>query len=124
MKTMELSEFLAEAEKRFGPNSADWKFVCPACGTSQSARDLVAAGVPKEKVDSYIGFSCIGRFTNQGDKGITMKQQGKPWNKGCNWTLGGLFSIHELTVIKDGVRHAHFDLAPAPRSEEIQEVIP
>ena len=55
------------------------------------------AGVKKEDVGKFIGYSCIGRF----DK-----------NKGCDWSLGGLLKIHEIEIIStDGEHCKHFDLA-------------
>lgn len=97
-KTMKLDEFIAEAEKRFGKDRKKWRYICPSCETAQSAEDLLAAGVAKEDVDRYIGFSCIGRFTGE---------------KGCDWTLGGLFQIHELEIEDhEGKTHPHFELAP------------
>lgn len=121
MKTMTHAEFLEEAKRRFGPNAADWKFKCPACGTIQSVRQLhdavVAAGGKKDDVHGYIAFSCIGRFTKQGDAGITAKYQGKAWDKGCNWTLGGLLHIHELEVVMpEGRNRPTFELADGEAS--------
>jgi hypothetical protein len=115
---MTQDEFLAEAKQRFGDDVREWKFVCPACGTTQSVQQLVdaviAAGGKKDDVHRYIGFSCIGRFTGQGDVGITVKHKGQKWDKGCNWTLGGLLHIHELEVIMpDGRRRPTFQLAIA-----------
>ena len=99
MKKIKIDDFLKEAEVRFGKDRKDWKFICPRCKTPQSAADLVAAGVDKEKVNNYIGFSCIGRW----DK-----------NKGCDWTLGGLLNIHQLEIEDSaGKMHPHFDIAPA-----------
>lgn len=79
-------------------------FICPMCETIQSAMDFVRAGVEKEKVDNYLAFSCIGRWTH-----------GKPppdrngTQEGCNWTLGGLLKCHELEVVTaDGKRHPLF----------------
>lgn len=105
------AQFHEEAKKRFGDDPFQWKLVCPACGTVQCGEDLLKAGVTKEKLESYIGFACIGRFTGQGDKGIAAHNKGKPWTKGCNWTLGGLFQIHELEVVIDGKNRPAFELA-------------
>lgn len=56
---------------------------------------MEASGLEREEASQYIGFSCIGRFNNK--------------RTGCDWTLGGLFRIHELEVITDdGERHMHF----------------
>ncbi len=76
-------------------------FQCPICGTLQSANDLIEAGAGKDldEVEGYVGFSCIGRF----DK-----------TRGCDWTLGGLFGLHNLEVITpDGKHHPRF--RPVPR---------
>lgn len=113
MITMTQDEFLAEAQRRFGRNGRDWKFVCPACGTVQSIQQLFDAGLKKETVHQVLGYSCIGRFTGQGDEGIGAKNRGEPWTKGCNWTLGGLLHIHALEVVfPDGGRRPTFELAP------------
>lgn len=85
MRTVEQKEWLEEAKKRFGEDWKQWKFVCPVCKTVQTAQDLIDRGVEEQKVQSYLAFSCIGRF---GDK-----------DKGCDWTLGGLLKIHTLEVI-------------------------
>ena len=89
-------EFIAEGKKRFGDDPKNWKFRCPRCKTTQTAHDLVEAGVKKEEIDNYLGFSCIGRFTK---------------DKGCNWTLGGLFQIHELEVEFVGEVYRRFEFA-------------
>lgn len=99
MKILKLEEFKKLAAERFGSETHKWKFVCPRCKTAQSAEDLVAAGVSKDDVEKYVGFSCIGRFDE---------------TKGCNWTLGGLFQLHDLEIeTEDGKLHKHFDLAEA-----------
>jgi len=97
MRTVKLSDFIEEAKRRFGDDSRKWKFKCPQCKTVQSAEDLVAAGVSKDDVERFVGFSCIGRFK----EGV-----------GCDWTLGGLFQIHEIEIEdEDGKMHRHFELA-------------
>ncbi len=83
-------------------------FKCPACQTLQTGRDLIAAGAGPDfsSIEKYLGFSCIGRFI--GAPSPRQQPDGNP----CNWTLGGLFQIHRLTVITpDGARHPHFELA-------------
>lgn len=69
-------------------------FKCPMCGTIQSAADLIRAGVSPDDVGKYIGFSCVGRWTDAGPH----KRRNKP-GRGCDWTLGGLFKIHKLEVV-------------------------
>ncbi len=107
MRRITLEEFTKEATRLYGKDRKKWKFICPICGTEQSAEDLVNAGVSKDEVNKYIGFSCIGRWLNSG-----------PYDKnnpkvGCDWTLGGLFSVHKLEIIDyKGDSHPRFELAP------------
>jgi hypothetical protein len=103
MNTMTQETFLAEAQRRFGTDVLDWRFVCPKCHTAQSVRELqdavVAAGGSEDEVVKYVAFSCIGRFAG-------------PNGPGCDWTLGGLFRIHTLEVVMpDGARRPTFELA-------------
>ena len=84
-------------------------FVCPACGTVQCGEDLVKAGAGKDfdAVRNVLGFSCVGRYTHSKQPPKTKGTQ-----DGCNWTLGGLFQIHEFEVVTDdGKKHPHFRLA-------------
>jgi hypothetical protein len=81
---------------------------CPMCDTIQSATDLIAAGAGKnfDEIEKYLGFSCVGRWTHE--KPPPAK---KGTQQGCNWTLGGLFRTHKLTVTTpDGKAHARFEL--------------
>ena len=82
---------MAEGKRRFGSDRKDWKFKCVSCGTVQSARDFVEGSTDKDAMiksisGGIVGFSCIGRYVK---------------NIGCDWTLGGLFSIHEAVVKLD-----------------------
>jgi hypothetical protein len=100
------AEWLAQAERRFG-DPPNWAFICPICKTRQTPQDLIDAGVPKEKINSYIGFSCIGRFG--GIKGS---------GAGCDWTLGGLLRIHQTEVVmEDGNTRPVFEFAPDEKAE-------
>lgn len=106
MKTVTIKEYHAllrqqKCEKEF------LTMRCPACGTIQSARDLIAAGAGKDfdEVEKYLGFSCVGRWTHE--KGPPRE---KGTQEGCNWTLGGLFQIHEFEVIdEEGKHHPNFE---------------
>jgi len=105
MNTYTEKEWKAEGIKRFGKDVKKWKFVCPFCKTIQTPQDLLDAGVKKEDLDGFIGFSCIGRFTD-----------GK---KGCDWTLGGLFSIHESIIIcNDNRNRPIFEFADGDEANE------
>lgn len=60
----------------------------------------MSAGIAEDDVDNYIGFSCVGRFNNK--------------KTGCDWTLGGLFKMHEFEIEdEDGNMHPRFELAEA-----------
>lgn len=104
--------FLAEGERRFGPDARNWKFICPACKSVQGADDFYAAGFERGtgKVNNVLGYSCIGRFTGKGPAGSTRTQPGK----GCDWTLGGLLQIHELEVQTAESRVPHMEFADIP----------
>lgn len=84
-------------------------FKCPICGTVQTGTDLIRAGAGKtfDEIEKYLGFSCVGRWTNAG-----AFKKGSPSGKGCDWTLGGLFHVHKVEVItEDGEKHMTFELA-------------
>jgi hypothetical protein len=107
MKTMTLDEFKTAVLAQGVPHE-HIAMVCPMCGTIQSGADLIAAGAGADfdAVEKYLGFSCVGRFT--GAESPRKKPDGEP----CNWTLGGLFTLHKLEVVTpDGNRHPRFELA-------------
>lgn len=107
MKTMTLSEF-RDAVRAQGVPMEHVAMKCPMCGVVQSGNDLIAAnaGPDFEAVEKYLGFSCLGRFTGAGAP--RKEHDGKP----CNWTLGGLFSLHKFEVVTpDGKMHPRFELA-------------
>lgn len=115
MKTMTLDEFLA-ALKAQGVPRDDLALKCPMCGTIQSARNLIGAGAGPdfESVEGYLGFNCVGRWTGAGSP------REKPDGKPCNWTLGGLFSFHELEVITpDGKRNPRFEPATPEEAQAL-----
>lgn len=115
MKTVTLEEFHAALKAQGAPSRDDLAVVCPMCGTVQSARDFIKAGAGSdfEQVEKYLGFSCIGRFTGAGSP--RKSPDGNP----CNWTLGGLFSLHKLEVITpDGEHHPRFEPATAEQAQQ------
>lgn len=114
MKTMTLDDFRAALKAQGMPDRTHYAFKCPACSTVQSAADLIAAGAGSsfDEVEPYLGFSCVGRFTGAGSP--RKEADGKP----CNWTLGGLFKVHQLEVVTpDGKQHPHFK--PATPTEAL-----
>lgn len=109
MRKITLEQFKAEMKATGAKRVEDVRFLCPMCRTPQSATDLIAAGAgaTMDDVEKYVAFSCIGRWT--GAKPPRERPDGNP----CDWTLGGLFSLHELEVITpDGNSHPRFELAP------------
>lgn len=100
-------------------------FVCPICGTAQSMASLIAAGVNPEKVESYIGFSCEGRWTDAGpwvgEKDKSAKAKKRRGVRGCDWTLGGLFTLHTLEVeTDDGKFHPRFQPATPEQARALE----
>lgn len=109
MKTMTIPEFHAALHDQKAPSREDIAFKCVMCGTVQSARSFINAGAGKtmDDVDRWLGFSCVGRFTKAGPH-----KKGTPPGKSCDWTLGGLFTLHCLEVVDaDGKKHPHFEPA-------------
>lgn len=109
MKRLTVQQFHAEIRAQGATDRRDIAFKCPICQTIQSSRDLIAAGAGEDMdaVEKFLGFSCVGRFTNAGEH-----KRGAPAGNGCNWTLGGLFQLHKLEVVTDdGKVHPRFELA-------------
>jgi hypothetical protein len=79
---------------------------------------LIAAGAGKtfDDVEKFIAFSCVGRWTNAGPH-----KKGKPPGRGCDWTLGGLLTFHDLAVVApDGKQHPRFELATPAEAQAHQ----
>lgn len=108
MRQITIEEFHAELRAQGVASHEDFAFRCPMCRTIQSGRDLIRAGAGKDfdAVERYVAFSCVGRWTGAGEW-----KKGEAPGRGCNWTLGGLFQIHELEVIADLKTHARFEIA-------------
>ena len=77
IQSITLEEYQAAIKTQGHKKIEDTTFRCPRCNTAQSAQDLINAGAGKsfEEVEGYLGFSCVGKWSE---------------TKGCNWTLGGL----------------------------------
>jgi hypothetical protein len=90
VKTYSLKEWRAKGKELYGTDDIlEWPLVCPNCGTIQKGIDLLQEGMEADKALNYLGFSCIGRFNSKN-------------KKGCDWSLGGLFQIHEVEIEMDG----------------------
>lgn len=107
MKQLTILEFQAALRAQGVKSHLDFAFRCPMCGTIQSARDLIAAGAGADidAVEGYLAFSCVGRW-----KGAAAPRR-VPDGNPCDWTLGGLFTLHKLEVVtEDGKTHPRFEL--------------
>lgn len=102
MRTLTAPEWRARGSELYGPDMRDWKFRCVACGHVQSHNLAKERNPDIGDTSSWIYFSCEGRHNPA---------------VGCDWTLGGLFQIHELEVVKeDGQRCPCFEFAGDPPS--------
>lgn len=77
-------------------------FVCPICGTVQSMASLIKAGCEPDQVEAFVAFSCEGRFSKAGpwpsERDKSAKAESRRKVRGCDWTLGGMFHLHELEI--------------------------
>lgn len=116
MKTLTHEQYLALLYSQ-NVERQDYAVICPMCGTVQSARLLIQAGVAPDfdGVLRYLGFSCVGRFTGKGSPSV---EEGK--NHGCDWTPGGLLHCHVM-VLEDptGVKRPVFEPATPEQAREL-----
>jgi len=115
----------AEMKAQGVTNERHIAFICVVCGTIQSVASLIKAGATEDQAKRAIGFACEGRFRNAGpwprgsDKGPRARARRKV--RGCDWTLGGLFRIHEREVeMPDGTVHPTFRLASPQAAQQLQ----
>lgn len=101
---MTKTEWEAEAERRFGPYSNNWKFVCPVCGNVQDPDDFRPYKDQGAQPDSCTK-ECLGRYTGRG---------GFEGEGPCNYAGYGLFRLSPIRVdCGDGKEPMHcFDFAP------------
>lgn len=81
IEVISYDDWRKELTGKFGDDPNLWKFKCVSCGNIQCKQDFTDIGV--DGTDK-VYFSCLGRWK----KGV-----------GCDWTLGGLLSIHKRIVI-------------------------
>lgn len=94
-------------------------FKCPICGTVQSMSSLLKAGAPADRVENIIGFSCEGRFSGAG--GWPNKPtKARRATRGCDWTLGGFFSLHKLEVETEKGRQPSFEIAAPDEAKALE----
>lgn len=102
---MSIGDLHALARERFGPDPADWAFVCPHCGDIATPRDFMAAGSKGE----HAGRICIGRVVG------ALAVPAADWDgRGCDWTAFGVFRGPMVYLTDSGEEKHGFKLAPAP----------
>jgi len=75
------------------------EFECPSCKHKQSINSIMKnnSKLTEQEVRDFIAVNCEGRSTK---------------GKGCDWTLGGLFQIHDVEVLKeDGSKYGVFNFS-------------
>lgn len=93
MEVISRDIWLQKAKELFGPDPKKWKFKCSSCGEIQTAQDFITARFKADRAMQLVYQECIGRHVK---------------GRGCDWTLYGLLSIHELEVEHEGSRIAVF----------------
>ncbi len=61
-----LLDWQAEGRELFGPETRDWKFVCPNCGTVQDMTSFANLGLHPRQIKLIVGFSCVRIWTDKG----------------------------------------------------------
>lgn len=120
MRCITIPEFHKELEAQdVDPHREDLAFICPMCNTVQSARWLIMAGAGDkfEDVEKFLGWNCVGRWTNAGPY-----RKAGPQHVGCDWTLGGLFRLHTLEVEDpaDGKKYPRFEVATKEQAHALR----
>ncbi len=91
-------DWINELKNRFGDDAKKWSFKCPSCGEIQNTQDFIDNNI--ESPENKVYINCIGRYIK---------------NRGCNWTLGGLFKINKISVLKEGQVFPVFEMADKPQ---------
>lgn len=128
METLTIEQFHQRLKAQGVTSRKHVAFKCPICGTVQSIASLKAAGASDETAEKIIGFSCEGRLTNAGPAAAAGAKDAKSIARrkvrGCDWTLGGLFRLHEMEVIDEaGERHPRFAIATPDQAQQLEQQI-
>lgn len=120
MERVDIAEFHRRLKAQGVSGIEHAALVCPVCETVQSTASLMAAGADRDKADRMIGFSCEGRLTGAG--GWPSKPTAKRRAiRGCDWSLGGLFRIHELEVADGDEVFPRFVVATAEQAQALEK---
>lgn len=135
VEVISYEELIKRCEAQRVSGAIHYAFRCVICGTIQSGATLKRAGATAEKASNMIGFSCEGRLTDAGpwpsDKDTSRKARARRQVRGCDWTLGGLFTLHKLAVDipperesdmtpSEGYRRPCFELATPEEAQELE----
>lgn len=86
---MTYQQWHEEGNRRFGPEFANWKFVCPGCSNVAAVGEFEPFK-DKGATPNSATCECIGRYTG-GDWGKNTKP--------CNYAGYGLFRISPVKVL-------------------------
>lgn len=125
MEVIDVREFHARLAAQGVSNLSHACLICPVCATPQSMATLISSGASPERAERMIGFSCEGRLTGAGAwpgaKDKSKKAVARRRVRGCDWSLGGLFRLHQLEVkTEDGECHPRFIVASAETAQELE----
>lgn len=110
--------------KAQGVERDHYAFVCPICSTVQSMALLRKhMGERADEAETFIGFSCVGRFSDAGE--WRKDKTPDPAKPGCNWTLGGLLQLHKLEVVASASLGSQrcFELATPEQAQALKKEI-
>lgn len=101
VRTISVEKWREKGKELYGEDAKKWKFRCPMCGHIQTAEDFRNNNLDP---DGRVYYSCIGRWVR---------------GSGCDWTLGGLLTVHTLEIItEDGNKVPVFEFADDPDAPE------
>jgi len=97
---MTREEWVADGERRFGPDKKKWRFVCPVCKRVTSVQEWLDAGAPAEAA-----YSCVGRHRDDVD---------------CDYAGGGFIKLNPVVVDCEGFQTTLFDFADPEESDDLR----
>lgn len=123
-----LDEAHARMKEQGVSHQRHYAFRCPICKTVQSMASLVAAGARPDQAERSIAFSCEGRFSGAGPAASTKDKSAKAKARravrGCDWTLGGLFQLHKLTIeYPDKITRPSFEIVSAQEAQALERTM-
>ncbi len=114
-QTISEERWQAMGAELFGPDQFLWCFKCPICGHVASVRDYKVHGAPQ----GAVGFSCIGRWSEDPSKVRRAfgDNKGRSKDGPCDYTGGGLIGLNPVRVVDERGQliQAMFEFAEKPR---------